>query len=137
MGFATTTTGHVERMRKATERRTLKAEFVLGFYVQVFQKAVSTTEEWRGLSRADADSLDANTDASTLSGVARSWLGSVRVEVAAATARSWFIVCACWGTEVRTEIARSGDTDLFDVYRRTTEYSVEVPGVASANITYL
>lgn len=136
MGFATKTTGHVERLRKATDRRTLRAEDVLGFYVQVVQKGVVTTEEWRGLSRADADSLDVNTDASTLGGVERTWLGGVRVTVASGNASSWFTVFACWGTEVRTEIARVGDTDLFDVFRRTTVYSVEVPGVDSANIEY-
>ncbi len=136
MGFATKTTGHVERLRKATDRRTLKADAVLGVYVQVIQKGVVTTEEWRGLSRTDADSLDVNTDASTLGGVVRAWLGGVRVTVASGNASSWFTVFACWGTEVRTEIARVGDTDLFDVFRRTTVYSVEVPGVAAANIEY-
>jgi len=135
MGFATKTTGHVEKLRRATDRRTLRAEDVLGFYVQVFQRAVVTTEEWRGLSWADAESLDVNTDASSLGGVERPWLGGVRVTVASGNASSWITVFACWGTEVRTEIARVGDTDLFDVFRRATDYSVEAPGVGS--ISYI
>lgn len=131
MGFATKETGHVARLRRTTERRTLKAEVVLGAYVQVLQRAVTETEEWRGLSWADAVSLDVNEDSSTLGGVSRAWLGGVRVTVSSGTASQWFTVFACRGTEVRTDIARVGDTALFDVSRRTTTYTVSVPGGAS------
>lgn len=132
MGFATKTTGHVEHVRKACDRRTIKDGYLLGTYFNVVQYAETETEEWRGLSLADAQSLFANTEDADGKG----YLGSVRIEVGKAAARAWIVVPGCRGTAVRTEIARVGDTDLFDVFRSTTVYTVDVLGVPAGSVTY-
>lgn len=137
MGYATTTTGHVDPISVSKDRRLLKSDYINGIFTNVFQNTTTTVEQYRGLSQTDAESVCVSSTSSTLSGVTRSYLGGVRVTIASGMTRTWFTVMGCWGTEVSSVLSRDSDSHLFSVTKTTKTMTIDVPGVSSSNITYL
>lgn len=93
----------------------------------VVQDTVVTTEEWNGLSYADALGLQESSESSTLNGTTRQYLGGCMLTQTGIGA-AWLRVPNCWGETVTTTFDRMGDTNLYRVTKTTTQYTVRGEG---------
>ena len=122
--YATTTTGHREHVSKSADTRVLQAMSINSNYCRLIQMTTTTTETWVGLSYTDANALCVASETSTLNGYTRSYLGGAKISVSGTGVTTWATIEGCWGTKVVTQIQRMGDTNLYQVSRTTTEYTV-------------
>jgi hypothetical protein len=78
-----------------------------------------------GLSYSDALSLYESSETSTLNGVTRQWLGVAKLT---SLGGAFVRVVGCWGVKVVSSYQRMGDTNLYQVTRTTTTYTVRAAG---------
>lgn len=123
-----TTTGvgksHREVVRKSIDYRTLKL-LAIGSAQGVLSQKIETTEEtWTGLSKSDAVALCIASVSSVLNGTTRQYLGGVKITVGGGGITTWATIDECWGTRVKTNIQRMGDTNMYFVSRTTEVMNV-------------
>lgn len=122
--YATTTTGHREHTTVNKATRVLQAMSINNNYCRLVQTTTTTTEEWRGLNYADAQSVCVASETSTLNGVTRNYLGSAKISVTATASTAWATIDGCWGTKVTSQLSRMGDTNCYQVTKTTEQMSV-------------
>lgn len=98
--YATTTSGHREHVTVSKSTKVLQAMAINNNFCRLVQTITSTTEEWFGLSYADALSVCVASESSTLNGTTRSYLGSAKISVSSGSASQWAIIDGCWGTRI-------------------------------------
>lgn len=96
MGYANTTTGHRDCVRKSSESRLIRTMNLNGWQAVLWQSEDRTEEEWRGLSKSDAESLCVSSESSSLGGKTRPYLGGASTSSGLASLWAY----SCWGTKV-------------------------------------
>ena len=133
--YASISQGHVPVVNKSGDTRVLgriqQSVQGSGTYTgTVIQTSTTTTEEYRGLSQADAESLMVNTESSA----GRDYLGSCKLTLGAGQGRFWTTFDYCWGTKISTTMSKMSDTNLYLVVRTTTVFNVHKSGDGTLEI---
>lgn len=129
--YATTTSGHRTYTSANKNTKCLQQWIYWNQLVGVLvQDESTTTEEWNGLSKGDAESLCTSSEESVLNGATRPYLGTAKITLGAAYMR----VSSCWGTKVSSQVSRMNDTNLYKVTKTTTTYSVRVSGQSGVGL---
>lgn len=130
--YATISQSHRPLVTKNTNSKVIQSLFVWNNLVGVIvQNITSTTEEWFGLSKTDAESLCIAQTRSVLNGVERSYLGTAKLSQVVEDGQvggAYIRVTSCWGTEINSSMNRMNDTNLYHVTRTTTVYTVSAGG---------
>lgn len=124
--YATTTTGHIEHVNGAKETRVVQELIIWGTsFGSIVQDTTTEVETWEGLSYADAMTLYVSTEESTLGGVTRPRLGNA---VLTSMGGAWCRAPQCWGVKVTSSYQKMGQTNMYQLTRTTTTYSVRGAG---------
>lgn len=123
MAYTDKATGHRELVKRQSDTRVLRQWVLNGWTAVIVQSETVTEEEWRGLSKTDAQSLCVSSESSVLGSVTRQYLGSCTVSKGLSSI--W--ATACWGTRVTSQMQRMGDTNMYQVTRTTTVFDVSTP----------
>lgn len=125
--YATTTTGYMPNVSKTKDTKIVADLTYWGnTWGHIVQDTTVTIDKWVGLSYSDALSLLTSTEESTLNGVTRPFLGDARL---ISEGGAYVTAIGCWGLNVTSAIQKMGDTNLYEVTRTTTDFSVR--GTAS------
>lgn len=124
--YATTTTGYIPHVSKTKDTKIVANLTYWGnTWGNILQDTTVTIDRWVGLSYSDAQSLLVSTEESTLNGVTRPFLGDARL---ISEGGAYVTAIGCWGLKVTSAIQKMGDTNLYEVTRTTTEFSVRGTG---------
>ena len=130
--YATISESYRPLVTKNTSSKVIQSLIVWNNLVGVIvQNITSSTEEWFGLSKEDAESLCIANTSSVLNGVERSYLGTAKLSQVVQPGQvggAYVRATNCWGTEINSAMNRMNDTNLYHVTRTTTVYSVSAGG---------
>lgn len=128
--YANTTNGHRPHVSKNKQTKVIQQLYfqATGALVGlIIQDEETTTEEWYGLSYSDANSVCTASETSVLNGVTRQYLGGATLSYNVLLG-GWTRVPSCWGTKVTSTLQRMGNTNLYQVTKTTTVYTVRNAG---------
>lgn len=112
--YATIITGHRPHTAVSKDQRTIQQMTVNNQVGKIIQSTTTTTEEWYGLSYADA--MTVCTSSENLRGA--------KLTMTSGMVTSWCTVWGCYGTRVSSQLQRMSDTNLYHVIKTTQEMSV-------------
>lgn len=122
--YANTTNGYRPHVTVSKEKRVIQQVVLNSTYCRLIQSITSTTEEWYGLSYADASSVCTASESSD----GRPYLGSAKLTVSSGMVSQYATVDGCWGTRITSQMQRMGNTNLYQVSKTTQELSVTNAG---------
>lgn len=124
--YATTTTGYKPHINGSKETKVLQELVIWGAtYGEIVQDTTTTVEEWVGLSYDDAMTLFTSSETSVLNGVERDRLGGA---VLTSMGGAWIRVPGCWGTKITSQFTKMGESNMYQLTKTTTIYSVRGSG---------
>lgn len=127
-GLTNAEMGHRTNVKKSKDTKVLQMLRVSTASAVLRQTTTTSEETWVGLTFATANNLCVASEQSVLNSTTRDYLGAAKITLSSGGTSVWTTIENCWGTKVTTQIARMGDTNLYQVSRTTVEMDISLTG---------